>query len=156
VRPNRQRVTDCRRMAKLRPLCVHCVRAPGTTDDHGIPVSWYPKGSRVNVPRVKAPSCAACNTRLKRVEEEALIPLILSIDPRDPRAAGVAERVWRPMDPTAARDDRDARAREAKKKRIMAAFFVPGSSTGAFPGLGAEGRLPIGMKLPRRCSRGSR
>ena len=144
---NRQRVSDSRCMPKSRPLCVHCVRAEGATDDHGIPVSWYPDGSQDNISRVKAPSCAACNTRLKRVEEEALIPLILSIDPCDPRAAGVAERVWRSMDPAAGRNDRDARAREAKKKRVTGAFFVPESSTGTFPGLGPEGRLPVAMKI---------
>ncbi len=110
-------------------------------------MSWYPDGSAMNVPRVKAPSCAACNARLKRIEEEALIPLIISIDPHDPRAAGIAERVWRSMNPDAAHDPRDARAREAKRKRVMAGVFVPESDVGAFPGLGREGRLPIALKL---------
>lgn len=134
-------------MAKVRPLCVHCVSAEGVTEDHGIPLSWYPEESTDNLARVKAPACASCNARLKRVEEDVLIPLILSIDPRDPRAAGVAERVRRSMDPNLGRTARDANARAAKRERVKTAIFVPESAVGAFPGLGANGRLPIAMKV---------
>lgn len=134
-------------MGKVRPICVHCVKAEGVTDDHGIPLSWYPEGSAQNVARVKAPACCACNARLKHIEEEVLIPLIFSIDPRDPRAASVAERVRRSMDPALGRDERDSRARAAKSRRVAAAVFIPESRVGVFPGLGAKGRGAAALKL---------
>jgi hypothetical protein len=71
---------------------------------------------------------------LKTLEEEVLLPLIFHINPRDPRAAGIAERVRRSMDPSLAKDERDRRAREAKRQRVLASFFRPESEEGVFPG----------------------
>lgn len=123
---------------RARPLCVHCVKAEGTTDDHGIPVSWYPDGSAENVPRVKAPACSDCNGRLKRIEEEVLLPLIFAISPDEPRAAGIADRIRRSMDPSLATDERDRRARTAKRERFDNTLFRPQSERGAFPGAEAH------------------
>ncbi len=128
-------------------MCVHCVRAEGVTDDHGVPVSWYPLSSAADRPRVKAPACRACNARLKMLEEEVLVPLILSIDPRDARVAGIAERIRRSMDVAYARDEKDARERAAKRARLEAQLFVPESDVGAFPGAEREGRSAEALPL---------
>lgn len=119
-----------------RPLCVHCLAAEGTTDDHGVPTSWYPDGSAAHIARPKAPACRSCNARLAKVEEAVLIPLALSLEPTDPRSAGVPDRVMRSMDPKLARDDADRRARQARRRRVQARLFQPPSSVGAFPGCG--------------------
>jgi hypothetical protein len=104
-----------------------------------------------NVPRVKAPSCVACNQRLRRIEEEALIPLAMSLDAGDPRAAGVPERVRRSMDPLAATDEGDRRARHALRERVRAMVFHPDSARGELPGcgpvLGSTGAaLPVSFR----------
>jgi hypothetical protein len=49
---------------------VHCLGGNATTDDHGVPLSWYPDDSIGNVPRVKAPSCPVPGARRARVRGE--------------------------------------------------------------------------------------
>ena len=122
--------------ARAPQRCVHCLAPRATTQDHGVPRSWYPDASVPNAPRIKAPSCFACNQRLKKIEEEALIPIALSLDDRDPRATGVPDRVRRSMDPLAATDERDRRARHALRERVRAMVFHPDSARGEFPGCG--------------------
>ncbi len=129
--------------------CVHCLGGGATTDDHGVPKSWYPDESAGNLPRVKAPSCQACNSRLKRIEEEVLIPLALSLDPSDPRSAGVPQRVWRALDPGAARGEKDRRARASLRKRVQQHAFVPPTSAGQFPGCAPRGSA---LALPLRAT----
>jgi hypothetical protein len=81
------------------------------------------------------------------VEEEVFIPLALSLDPRDPRAAGIRARVERSMDPSCGRDAADRRARQALRDRVEAQKFVPTSGHGAFPGCEREGRGPEALPL---------
>ncbi len=84
---------------------------------------------------------------MRLVEEEALVPLALSLDPNDPAAAGVPQSVWRSMDPTLARNEADRRSRVARRNRIRAMAFVPDSSAGALPGCGPEGRSALALPL---------
>lgn len=134
-------------MRRERPRCVHCLQAEGVTDDHGIPLSWYPDASKKNVPKPKAPSCKACNGRLKLFEEEVLVPFILSVAQDDPRAAGIAARVLRSIEPALARDESDRRSRLARRNRLFKSFVIPTSDLGAFPGAGHEGHAPVAMHL---------
>lgn len=120
-------------MARFYGTCVHCLRAPGTTEDHGVPRAWYPEGSS-SAPKVKAPSCGPCNQRLKKIEERLLIPVALSLDPTDARAAGVADGVLRSMDPSSAKNDKDRRHRMGRRNRVRSQVFRPSSTTGALPG----------------------
>ena len=120
--------------------CVHCLVAEATTDDHGVPLSWYPEGSQDNVPRVKAPSCEPCNKRLKKVEDEIRLPIALSMNPGDPRSLGIPESAWRSIDPSAAKNEKDRRARKALRKKMQAALYIPKSREGEFPGFGPQGR----------------
>lgn len=129
-------------------VCVHCAQPHDVLNwDHGVPLSWYPSGSATNEPRIKAPSCLPCNSRLSKLEQEAFLPLALSTKPADPRAAGVKAAALRAMDPSAARDERDRRARAALREKVRAAVFVPASPLGELPGCGADGRsaeaLPV-------------
>lgn len=75
--------------------------------------------------RVNAPSCWACNQRLREVEEKVLVPLALALDPEDPRAAGVVQRVQRSMDPRRNRSARQASGYEASRCRTRAASMTP-------------------------------
>ncbi len=127
--------------------CVHCLGENAATDDHGVPLSWYPDASAGNVPRLKAPSCQACNSRLQRIEEEVLVSVALSLDPTDTRAAGVPQRVLRGLSPTAARNEKDRRARTALRRRVQEQAFVPSSRLGEFPGCAPRGGV---LALPLR------
>jgi hypothetical protein len=71
---------------------------------------------------------------MKLIEERALIPMALGLDRTDPRAAGVVERVLRSMDPTAAKNEGDRRARAARRKRVQAMIGQSSSRDGVLPG----------------------
>ena len=133
-------------MPRAHDTCVHCLKAPGTTEDHGVPRAWYPEGSS-SAPKVKAPSCEPCNQRLKKIEEKLLTPLALSLDPADARAAGVAKRVLRSMTPSRAKDDKDRRHRVGRRNRVRKQVFTPSSTVGALPG-SKPGPGATGTALP--------
>lgn len=139
------------RRRRTYPRCVHCLVADGVTEDHGVPRSWYPNSSVPNAAKVKAPACRECQERMKVVEEEALVPLALSLDPNDPGACGVPQAAWRSMDPTLARNEIDRRSRIARRNRIRAMAFVPDSSAGALPGCGPEGRSALALPLREKA-----
>jgi hypothetical protein len=102
--------------------------------DHGVPRSWYPDASEHVARRVTAPSCTECNGQLKLVEERTLIPMALGLDRKDPRAAGIAERVLRSIDPTTAKSESDRRARAARRRRVQAMIGHSPSGEGVLPG----------------------
>lgn len=134
-------------MAAAEHLCVHCLAAPGATDDHGVPASWYPAVSAPNVARMTAPACGPCNGRLSRVEDEIRQVLGLCLDPADPRAAGIPERALRAMTPDHGRDAKDRARRARVRERVLRDTFVPQSAVGQLPGFGPDGHSRFAVKL---------
>lgn len=109
-------------MAKRPPdgKCVHCLRdhVPRTWD-HVFPESWYPNSTPANLYKWQIPACRECNKAYGEMEQDLLIRIGLCIDPDQPGAAGVTEKVLRSLDPRSARGERDRRAREAKRNKIL-------------------------------------
>jgi hypothetical protein len=133
--------------AKNTARCVHCLVNEGTTLDHGIPSSWYPDTSVRNLQRVTAPACQPCQERLQRIENEVLVPFAMSLNPKDPRCAGVPDRMLRSLNPSFARDERDVRARSLRRRHVQEATFFPTSRVGEVPGCGPEGRSARALPL---------
>src|ERR1035441_7983823 len=78
--------------------CVHCLRlSQPVTYDHGLPASWYPDTTPVNVQRWTAPSCRKCNSELGSLERDLLIRVVLCIDPKKEAVSGLASKVLRSL-----------------------------------------------------------
>lgn len=100
--------------------CVHCLtHTDEPTWDHVFPKAWYPDTTPRNIEKWKIPSCKECNGDYGRLEEDLLVRLGMCLDPRNARASGIPDKVLRSLDPRAARNDRDAAARKARRDLIL-------------------------------------
>jgi hypothetical protein len=154
-------------MAK-RPLpgrCVHCLKVfEKLTWDHVFPEGWYPETTPANLEKWKIPSCLPCNKLHAEGEAELLVRIGLCIDPDDPNNAGIVEKALRALTPSAARNERDARARAAHRQKILKQIFtgaaIPYQAVyprfGPLPGIHDEEAeriaIPISAKALRRLT----
>ena len=63
--------------------------------DHVFPTSWYPDSTPHEVQRPWAPSCLKCNKDLGALEEELLLYLVLSLDPKERDSIGLPTKALR-------------------------------------------------------------
>jgi hypothetical protein len=108
--------------------CIHCLNEFSReliTNDHVLPRSWYPDNTDADLNRWTAPSCRSCNHELGTIEQSLGIRIGFCLDPEGEETTGLYQRSLRSIDPRQARDERDARAREARGKEIFQ-ILVPG------------------------------
>lgn len=109
--------------------CVHCLtHTDEPTWDHVFPKAWYPDTTPRNMEKWKIPSCPECNRAYGRLEEELLVRLGMGLDPNNARASGIPDKVLRSLDPRAARDEKDAAQRAARRDRILREAIAAGTS----------------------------
>ena len=109
-------------MARRPPpgKCVHCLKdGLERTWDHVFPESWYPKTTGANIEKWKIPACESCNKEYGVLEQDLMLRLGLCIDPNAFESTGVVPKVLRSLDPKLAKNDKDRRAREAKRDQIL-------------------------------------
>lgn len=100
--------------------CVHCGRYFRVLEwDHVFPKSWYPDTTPENLEKWEIPSCKPCNKEYGILEEDLLVRLGLCLDPKDYKSAGIAEKALRALNPDFAKNARDRRLREAKRRKIL-------------------------------------
>ena len=119
--------------------CTYCLRFSNKlTWDHVLPVSWYPKSTPADIEKWKVPACKKCNKDLGRTEEELLIRLGLCLEPNSISALGISHKVLRAVSPQYAKNDRDRRIREGKRKRLLGEVihFDEPPEEGLFPHFG--------------------
>jgi hypothetical protein len=136
--------------------CVHCLKdGVELTSDHMFPKAWYPDATPANLEKWKFPSCFECNQRYSKIEGDLLNRAALALDTKHPASEGLAEAALRAMDPNAGRDEKDAAARAARGKKMLAEMFrgeeIPQGQV--MPGLGERwGRTKgeqLAIQLPR-------
>lgn len=137
--------------------CVHCLEfAPKRNWDHVFPVSWYPSTTPHNLEKWKIPTCQPCNSEYGRIEEDLGQLLCLCIDPTRLESQGIYHRMRRAFDPRHARNDKDRRVREKRRKALLEGMLhgdeIP--TQGIYPGLGERwGRSradQIAITVPKR------
>lgn len=119
--------------------CVHCLDFVSIRNwDHVFPVSWYPSSTPQNLEKWKIPTCKPCNSEYGRIEEDLGQLLSLCIDPTRPESKGIYQRMRRAFDPSCAKNDKDRKIRERKRKVLLDSMLhgddIP--SQGIYPGLG--------------------
>ena len=124
--------------------CVHCLRENVPRNwDHVLPESWYPDSTPRDLEKWKIPSCIPCNSELGRIEEDLLMMFALCVDPKDPRSQGLFRRTRESLDPSCARNDRDRRARDSRRIKLLQNMTLARDSlakngiVGIYPGLPA-------------------
>ena len=101
-------------------VCVHCCTySEELTSDHVFPDSWYPNTSIDYQDKWQVPSCAKCNRELGRIEKDLMIRIGLCLDRNDPACKGIVEKALRSLDPNCGKNEKDARARKAKRNHIL-------------------------------------
>src|SRR5882762_2270283 len=101
------------------PICVYCRAAPGTTEDHVFPNSWYPDTTPAGTSKTKVPSCLPCNhDRWARAEEVFAQEYLLVLDGSRPELAGAGARLTRAWQVQAAKNQKDAATRRVKALNI--------------------------------------
>ena len=125
-------------MAKRPPpgKCVHCLRDPvERTWDHVFPESWYPDTTPANLYKWQIPACISCNRIYDEMEQELLIKIGLCIEPESQESSGVVLKMLQSLDPSLARDERDRRARKAKRDKILSQVLTGDNipNTGIYP-----------------------
>ena len=134
--------------------CGHCLKfCDPLSSDHVLPESWYPRSTPKNVEKWQMPSCADCNQKYGRIEEELRLCLALGLDPTASESSGVVESVHRSLDPSKARKERDRQARLRRRQgvpkkviplaRVRPENVMPGF--GPHPGMPTEEMIPIGI-----------
>jgi len=134
--------------------CVHCLKYTNElTWDHIPPESWYPDTTPDHIEKWKVPSCHKCNKEYGRIEEELLLKIGLCINPRDHRSAGIAFKALRALKGVHGKNEKDARIREAKKRKILKESMygekIPINSI--YPGFESKGGPrdePVGVLIP--------
>lgn len=91
------------------------------------------------------PACHPCNNEYGRLEQDLLLHLGLCIDPTAAETSGIVPKVLRSLDPRFAKNEKDRRARQAKRDEIirksLTGHRIP--RTGIYPGLEEKwGRSP--------------
>lgn len=104
--------------------CVHCLEVfQELTWDHVFPEAWYPDTTPMNLEKWKIPSCLSCNALHAKGEAELLVRIGLCVDPDNPDNAGIVDKALRALTPSAAKNERDARARAADRQKILDQVF---------------------------------
>jgi hypothetical protein len=104
--------------------CVHCLKEPvELTSDHMFPKAWYPDTTPENLEKWQIPSCLACNQRYSKIEGDLLNRVALALDTKHPASAGLVDTALRAINPDAGRDEKDAAARAALRRKILAETF---------------------------------
>jgi hypothetical protein len=121
--------------------CIHCLKFFKTlTRDHILPKSYYADSTPSEIERWTAPACSKCNAELGKIEENLLIRLGLSLNPRpdtNSSTSEISQRVLRSLNPKVAKNDRDKKIRLAKAKKMIEGIFrSDGSIKGIFPNFG--------------------
>ncbi len=132
--------------------CVHCLaHVAERTWDHLFARSWYPDTTPENLELWKFPACQPCNRAYGELEQDLLLRVGLCLDPTTVAASGIPADVLRGMDPAAAHNEQDRRAREARRQKILNETFVvgPEHTHAIIPGFGARPNTPpIGIGIP--------
>jgi len=136
--------------------CVHCLKDyVELTSDHMFPKAWYPDATPANQEKWQFPACAECNNRYSKIERDLLNRFALALDTKHPASAGLVDAALRAMDPNAGHDEKDAAAREARLKKVLAEMYkgeeMPDGQI--IPGLGERWGRPkaerSGIQIPR-------
>lgn len=126
--------------------CIHCLHwQKELTWDHVFPKAWYPQTTPADLYKWQVPSCRECNRTYGQLEEDLLLRLALCVDPSDPKCAGIVEKGLRALNPTYAKNEKDRRARLAKRNQILRESFqgkdIPLQAV--YPNFGLYEHLPI-------------
>lgn len=134
--------------------CVHCLRDPVDRSwDHVFPRSWYPDTTPPNLYKWQVPSCIPCNSALGKIEQEFLILIALCLDPHATASRGIVQRALRSINPKAAVDPTDLKARATLAQHVRS-HLLPGGDVpkaSIYPALGNKsGRVAggIGVRIP--------
>jgi len=111
------------------------------TWDHVLPLSWYPDSTPEDIEKWKVPACRKCNEELGRIEEELLLRLGLCLEPNSISALGISHKALRAVSPQYAKNERDRRIREGKRKKLLEEIID-------FDDVPEEGLLPHFGLLP--------
>jgi len=118
--------------------CIHCLGDPVERDwDHVFPKSWYPDTTPVNLYKWQVPSCIPCNKSLGVLERDLLVRLAFCVDRENPASSGLYDKALRAVDPEAARNMGDQKARQKLNEyyasEMQRADTIPQSAI--YPGL---------------------
>ncbi len=130
--------------------CVHCLQEFDIRNwDHVLPRSWYPSSTPENMEKWQIPTCKKCNSELGIIEEELLVMLALTVTPYTHRSSGIYERALRSIDESLGKDQRDRRARKARRDRVTGMMLhgldIP--NDGIYPNLGERWNRPISEQV---------
>jgi hypothetical protein len=137
-------------MAKKIGKCVHCLKDNvELTEDHMFPRAWYPDTTAENLEKWKIPSCLECNQRYGKLERDLIGRVALTLDANNPASKGLAEKALRAINPSAAKNEGDALARDARAKKLLGEMFKGEAIRGKniVPGLGERWGRPIEQQL---------
>lgn len=141
-------------MARPKPgRCVHCLREAAERNwDHVFPESWYPDTTPPNLSKWKIPSCIPCNSSLGEVEEEFMVLVALCLDPNAPASRSIVEKALRAINPSAATNLTDQRARTSLARRVLSQLLkgsqIP--SAAIYPALGERWGQPLENRIAVR------
>jgi len=136
--------------------CVHCLRNNiELTSDHMFPQAWYPDATPANLEKWQLPACGECNNRLGKIERDLLNRFAFALDTQHPASAGLVDAALRAIDPNAGKNEKDAAAREARLRKVLAEIYrgeeIPDDQI--IPGLGERWGRPkeeqIAIQIPR-------
>jgi|SRR5581483_4271152 len=101
--------------------CVHCLKDNlQRTWDHVFPKAWYPDSTPPNLEKWQIPACLRCNQWYGKLEDDLLLRLGLCVNPRMAEAAGIAEKTLRALNPSLAKNAKDASHRHKRRLRFQA------------------------------------
>lgn len=126
--------------------CIHCLKFhKELTWDHVFPKAWYPHTTRQNLYKWQVPSCKRCNKMYGELEEDLMIRLAMCLDPLDPSCAGIVEKGLRAVNPSYAKNEKDGRARLAKRNEILKGSFEGNAIPlqAVYPNFGVHQQLPL-------------
>jgi hypothetical protein len=83
------------------------------------PKSWYPETTGTDIEKWKIPVCEPCNKEHGVREQDLMILIGLCIDRHAIEAAGIVPKVLRSLIPDLAKNEKDRRAREAKRTQVL-------------------------------------
>lgn len=141
------RVKNTIRQYLMKTKCVHCLEEfEAVTEDHLFPKAWYPNTTPDNLEKWKFPSCVDCNNYYSRIEDDLMCQIGLCLDPDDSAGKGIAEKALRSIDPKSAKNEKDQRARAARKTKLYQTMMVYKDvpKTGVLPNFGSSTQLKNG------------
>lgn len=136
--------------------CVHCLKeGVELTSDHMFPKAWYPNTTPENLEKWQFPACSECNSRYSKIERDLLNRFSFVLDTANPASAGLVDAALRAIDPNAGHNEKDAAARAAFAKKLVAEIYkgekIPEDQV--MPGLGERwGRAKaerLAIQIPR-------